>query len=109
MFLQGTGNRVFNNVIHDTDYVTTDAAPVFAGTSESLLMQQLIAYNTIYNTGRVARFTLTQVGAQVASSTTRFTSMVSRQTISDVPTPTLTTEWEVKSLTICAMTVTGCS
>jgi hypothetical protein len=50
VYLEGTGQRVFNNVIRDTDYRTTYASPVYAGTTPQ--NQHLIAYNTIYNSGR---------------------------------------------------------
>jgi uncharacterized protein (TIGR03437 family) len=51
VYVEGTGQRVFNNVIRDTDYRATYASPIFAGTvgQEN---QHLFAYNTIYNSGR---------------------------------------------------------
>jgi hypothetical protein len=50
VYLEGTGQRVFNNVIRDTDYRATYASPVYAGATPQ--NQHLIAYNTIYNSGR---------------------------------------------------------
>ena len=66
VFLEGTGGRVFNNVIHDADYRPTDASPIFTGVSDDGVSQQnlhLIAYNTIYNSGRFGIFHSEQFGA----------------------------------------------
>ncbi len=52
VYLNGTGQHVFNNVIHDTDYRPTDASPIFADAPQAGQGQPLIAYNTIYNSGR---------------------------------------------------------
>jgi uncharacterized protein (TIGR03437 family) len=65
VFLEGTGQRVFNNVIRDTDYRATDASPIFAGASNDGVSQQnlhLIAYNTIYNSGRFGIYHSQQFG-----------------------------------------------
>jgi uncharacterized protein (TIGR03437 family) len=51
VYLEGTGQRVINNVIHDVDYNPTYSSPVSAGTALAQ-SQQLIAYNSIYNSGR---------------------------------------------------------
>jgi uncharacterized protein (TIGR03437 family) len=65
VFLEGTGQRVFNNVIRDTDYRPTYASPIFAGASQDGVSQQnqhLIAYNTIYNSGRFGIYHTQQFG-----------------------------------------------
>jgi len=50
--LEGTGQRVINNVIRDTDYRSTYSSPVFGGIAQLQQSQHLIAFNTIYNSGR---------------------------------------------------------
>jgi uncharacterized protein (TIGR03437 family) len=65
VFLEGTGQRAFNNVIHDIDYRPTYASPIFAGASDDGVSQQnlhLIAYNTIYNSGRFGVYHTQQFG-----------------------------------------------
>ncbi len=47
----GTSHRVFNNVIHDTDYAATEASPIAAGYN-TLTTGFLIAWNTVYNTAK---------------------------------------------------------
>jgi uncharacterized protein (TIGR03437 family) len=46
----GGGSRVFNNVIHDADYIGNDTSPIAVEYSGPL-SRFLIAWNTIYNSG----------------------------------------------------------
>jgi uncharacterized protein (TIGR03437 family) len=65
VFLEGTGQRAFNNVIRDTDYRPTYASPIFTGVSDDGVSQQnrhLIAYNTIYNSARFGIYHSQQFG-----------------------------------------------
>lgn len=48
--VNGSGHRVFNNVIHDVDYTATYASPVSTGWIATSGV--LIAWNTIYNSAR---------------------------------------------------------
>ena len=45
--MQGTGNRVQNDIIHDTDYAGDDSAAIYVNGTGNL-----IDHNTIYNSGR---------------------------------------------------------
>jgi hypothetical protein len=56
VYLHGMGHRVFNNVIHDIDYRPTYASPILAlggYQSNQDRGQPFIAYNSIYNSGRI--------------------------------------------------------
>ena len=46
----GGGHRVFNNVIHDADYIGADTSPVAVAFYDPLTLF-IIAWNTIYNSG----------------------------------------------------------
>lgn len=50
--LEGTGQRVFNNVIRGADYRPTYASPVFAGVDAVQQNGHLIAYNTVSDSAR---------------------------------------------------------
>ncbi len=55
--ISGTGQRVINNTIRDTNYLGTDAAAIYTAStlgspSSSPTRNIEIAYNTIYDTGR---------------------------------------------------------
>jgi len=47
--IAGPGHRVFNNVIHDTNYAANEASPIAAGFNLPTTNGFLIAWNTIYN------------------------------------------------------------
>jgi hypothetical protein len=48
----GPGQRVVNNVIHDTDYAANEASSIAAGFNSPTTTGFLIAWNTVYNTAR---------------------------------------------------------
>jgi hypothetical protein len=50
--LAGNNHKVTNNIIHDVGYAATDAAAVKAGSYDFTTTQNLIQYNTFYNSGR---------------------------------------------------------
>lgn len=53
--IQGTGNKVINNLIHEADYSAADIPAIYL-----LGADHLISHNTIYNTGRHLIFMPTQ-------------------------------------------------
>lgn len=53
--IQGTGNRVINNLIHEADYSAADIPAVYL-----LGSNHLISHNTVYNAGRHIIFMPTQ-------------------------------------------------
>jgi hypothetical protein len=56
ILLMGNYSRAINNVIHDVDYMATDAAPICTGNVYGAVYPPFtgleIGYNTIYNAGR---------------------------------------------------------
>jgi len=51
VLVSGTGHRIFNNVMHDLDYMGEFAGAIFSFKSGTVSSGKLLAYNTIYNTG----------------------------------------------------------